>query len=273
MHREKAVAALLLPPLLLTAAPSVQRLPGGRGREGRRWLEEEEEEGEREGGCEGSAACSRRSPVSQRQGEEERLSRRTKEGRGGEEEEKERERRRRGGGELNPQPHTHKAAAARARETAARARCGERRARQRRNFARSKPATWRCQTRAGSRNEHRGLPLSLPPLSPDEPRSKALPAGTCPVGAGGGRAPSPRALQLPAFPHHSASGQDAAHAPTERGTGIGKLFSPPHPRRGCPSRESTRARRRCGDSRREGQCSAPRTAPVRKRRRRLQVPW
>lgn len=81
MHREKAVAALLLPPLLLTAAPSVQRLPGGRGREGRRWLEEE---GEREGGCEGSAACSRRSLVSQRQGEEERLSRRTKEGRGGE---------------------------------------------------------------------------------------------------------------------------------------------------------------------------------------------
>lgn len=64
MQREKAVAALLLPPLpLLAAAPSVQRLPGGRGREGRRRLEEEEEEeGEREGGMRGERSVQQTEP-------------------------------------------------------------------------------------------------------------------------------------------------------------------------------------------------------------------
>ena len=175
------------------------------------------------------------------------------------ERERERERRRRGGGELNPQPHTHKAAAAGARETAVRARCGERGARQRRNFARSKPATWRCQSRAGSRNEHRGLPLPLPPLSRAEP-SRAAPSRAAEPSP---RAPAPPAPAALRTPPRLRAGRSATRT---AGGGRETFLLLPHRggrRSGATASGPTaRTAHAAAPARQEGQCRAPRPPPA-----------
>lgn len=144
----------------------------------------------------------------------------------------------------------------------------------------AKPATWRCQTRAGRRNEHRGLPLPLPPLSPSRAEeAKPFPRAPAPSAQAAAAAllPPPPSSSLPSrtpSPIRPRRGKPRHTHPRQRGGGSGNFsrLPPSHPlrfRRGCPSRESSRARRRCGDRRRgAAHAAAPRrgrkvSAPLR----------